>query len=97
VGSPAYMAPEQWERTATGPPSDWYAVGVMLFEALTGSLPFAGSGEEVVLRKRTVSAPRASQLVAAVPPDLDDWTARLLRTDPSQRQPAAALREAFPE
>jgi serine/threonine protein kinase len=85
VGMPEYMAPEQWERSAASPASDFYAVGVMLFEALTGGLPFAGQGEEIVLRKRTVTPPRPSHLVGRLPRDLDDLAARLLRIDPGQR------------
>lgn len=87
VGTAAYMAPEQWDRASSGPASDWYAVGVMLFEALTGSLPFSGSAQAVFVRKRTVGAPRPSLLVgsAHVPAQLDDLCAALLGTDPAQR------------
>ena len=85
VGVPAYMAPEQWDRMATGPASDWYAVGSMLFEALTGAPPFTGGAQELVVRKRTVSAPRPSTLVGGIPVDLDELVADLLQTDPRQR------------
>lgn len=87
VGTAAYMAPEQWDRASSGPASDWYAVGVMLFEALTGSLPFSGSAQAMFVRKRTVGAPRPSLLVGAphVPPELDELCAALLGTDPAQR------------
>ncbi len=87
VGTAAYMAPEQWDRASSGPASDWYAVGVMLFEALTGSLPFSGSAQAMFVRKRTVGAPRPSLLVgnAHVPPALDDLCAALLGTNPAQR------------
>jgi serine/threonine protein kinase len=91
VGTPAYMAPEQWEHAARSPASDWYSVGVMLFEALTGTLPFAGSGEEMLLRKRTLNAPRPSLLVSRVPAVLDQLCAELLHTDPLQRPDGAAL------
>ncbi len=91
VGTPAYMAPEQWEHAALGPASDWYSVGVMLFEALTGSLPFAGSGEEMLLRKRSLDAPRPSSVVSPVPAVLDELSAHLLRTDPLRRPDGAAL------
>jgi serine/threonine protein kinase len=95
TGTPAYMAPEQWERAARRPANDWYAVGVMLFEALTGALPFAGTGEEVLVRKRSVNAPRASSVVARVPADLDELCAELLRTDPEQRPTSEQLLGRF--
>ncbi len=96
VGTPIYVAPEQWNRTATGPPSDWYSVGVVLFESLTGAPPFRGGAQEVIMRKRTVSAPRPSELVSPVPPDLDQVAEGLLRMDPEQRPTGKALREQFP-
>jgi eukaryotic-like serine/threonine-protein kinase len=91
VGTPAYMAPEQWEHAARSPASDWYSVGVMLFETLTGTLPFAGSGEEMLLRKRTLNAPRPSSVVNRVPAVLDELCTALLHTDPLQRPDDAEL------
>lgn len=87
VGTAAYMAPEQWDRASSGPASDWYALGVMLFEALTGSLPFSGSAQAMFVRKRTVGAPHPSLLVGRehVPAELDELCAALLGTDPAQR------------
>ena len=67
IGTPTYMAPEQGHRTSGTPASDWYAVGVMIFEALTGRAPFVGSYAEVLIRKSQDDAPRPSQLVAGVP------------------------------
>ncbi len=87
VGTAAHMAPEQWDRASAGPSSDWYSVGVMLFEALTGSLPFSGDAQAMFVRKRTVGAPRPSLLVGSehVPPELDELCVALLRTEPAQR------------
>jgi serine/threonine protein kinase len=87
VGTAAYMAPEQWNQAGASPASDWYAVGVMMFEALTGALPFFGSAHEVFVRKRTVSAPRPSSLIDAVPAVLDDLCTDLLSVAPEQRPP----------
>lgn len=96
VGAPIYVAPEQWNRRAADRASDWYSVGVVLFESLTGAPPFRGGAQEVILHKRTVSAPRPSELVSAVPPDLDQVAEALLRMDPEQRPTGKALREQFP-
>lgn len=85
VGTTSYMAPEQWETSNTSPAADWYAVGLLLFEALTGQLPFSGSAYEVLLRKRTVGAPGPGLYVREVPPDLDDLCQRLLRSTPDRR------------
>lgn len=82
-GTPLYMAPEQ-TAGLPGPPSDWYAVGVMLFHAVTGAYPIWGSPGELLL-KGEVEPPRASALAPAVPPDLDELIARLLRSEPSER------------
>ena len=95
-GTLTYMAPEQWERSAAGPPSDWYAMGVILFEALTGGPPFSGDSEAMFMTKRTVSAPRPSQVVTAIPDDLDDLVAELLQIDPAQRPRGAELVRRFP-
>src|SRR5207245_2342249 len=56
VGSPAYMAPEQIGNASVGPEADLYALGAMLYEMLSGSVPFTGSITEVVLKRITETA-----------------------------------------
>src|SRR3954470_18214233 len=86
VGTVAYMAPEQCagdvQLTAA---ADWYALGVILFQALTGRLPFEGVPTRVLFEKQTEAAPRPSLVVQHVPHDLDDLCAELLEREPADR------------
>ncbi len=84
AGTVAYMAPEQAIGAAVGPAADWYALGVMLYEALTGQIPFFGSAYEVLTTKRT-AAPPDPRDVANVPDDLAALTVALLDPDPKTR------------
>ena len=84
-GTPAYMSPEQ----ATGEPvstaSDWYSVGCMLYEALTGQLPFEGTVLEILKRKDEFEPAPPSDVVRGVPADLNDLCCALLRRKPEER------------
>jgi serine/threonine protein kinase len=85
AGTPAYMAPEQVNSAKVGPEADWYAVGVLLFEALTGNVPFTGAALDVMLRKQRVQPPPPSALADGVPGDLDALCSALMRIAPSAR------------
>src|SRR5262249_4839164 len=65
--------------------SDWYAVGVILFQVLTGRLPFEGTLAEVLARKQQVDGPSPSEIVSGIPSDLDHLVAALTRRDPIRR------------
>jgi hypothetical protein len=85
VGTPAYMSPEQVAGLPLTRASDWYNVGAMLYQALTGRLPFVGSVLDVMQRKQE-SEPRPPRDVSpGVPHDLDVLCEGLLRRDPSKR------------
>jgi serine/threonine protein kinase/tetratricopeptide (TPR) repeat protein len=93
IGTPAYMAPEQAASAHVGPAADLYSVGVVLYELLTGTLPFQGAPLKVIMEKQTRNAPPPASLVEGVPADLDALCTKLLRFDPSLRPSAAdALR-----
>jgi serine/threonine protein kinase len=85
AGTPAYMAPEQFTGLPAEEAADWYAVGVMLFQALTRRLPFTGTTSELIARKRQFDAPDPSELVTGIPEDLEALCRDLLRRDPRLR------------
>jgi hypothetical protein len=84
AGTVAYMAPEQ-AQGAGGRPADWYSVGVMLYQALTGVLPFDGPPPRIIARKLSEPAPPPGALVANLPADLERLCADLLTRDPDRR------------
>jgi predicted Ser/Thr protein kinase len=85
AGTPHYMSPEQCGDEVIAEPSDWYAFGTILYEALAGSLPFQGSVLQVLRAKREVTPVPPSQIRAGVPPDLEKMCMALLRREPDKR------------
>ena len=78
LGTPAYMSPEQMAGGPLTDASDWYSVGVMLYKALTGFLPFTGSAFETLLAKQARRARPLSSWVRGVPLWLSSLTWDLL-------------------
>ncbi len=93
AGTPAYMAPEQAVGLQLSPASDWYATGVMLYESLTGRLPFQGPGLVPLFDKQTREPPPPRSLVAGIPEDLDALCEALLRRSPTSRPRASEIVE----
>ncbi len=85
VGTAAYMAPEQATGVPVGPAADWYGVGVVLYEALTGRLPFTGTAFEMLLSKQSSEPTPPRLLFADVPFDLSALCVGLLKPDPQLR------------
>jgi hypothetical protein len=91
IGTPAYMAPEQARGETPCPGSDWYAVGVALYEALTGTRPFAGTASELLRARQLAEPPPPRRHAADVPADLDALCSELLRRDPEARPLGPAI------
>jgi serine/threonine-protein kinase len=87
VGTPYYMAPEQCEgNVEIDHRADVYALGVLIFEMLTGKVPFGGTGfGEVMLKHMSMPAPAARSVVPELDPALDSILYRALAKDPAQR------------
>ncbi len=85
LGTAAYVAPERVRGADACPASDFYALGVMLFEALTGRLPFAGNAWQLLTAKLEYAAPDAGSWAPDAPNDLIGLAARLLSRDPAAR------------
>jgi eukaryotic-like serine/threonine-protein kinase len=85
LGTIAYMSPEQAAASPLAPSSDWYSVGVMLYEALTGRLPFAGGAAKILRDKQELDPPDPRDAAADVPEELSRLCMGLLRRDPAER------------
>ncbi len=88
-GKPGYMSPEQANGEQLDGRSDLFAVGVMLWEILTGLRLFDGTTQETIAQVLFKPIPRPSSLRQSVPPDLDAITMRLLERDKPGRYPNA--------
>jgi predicted ATPase len=91
VGTPAYMAPEQVRGAPAGPAADIYALGIVLYELVTGTLPFTdGTNLEIAVRRLEADAPSPRTIV----PELDErWETvihRCLEREPRHRFARAA-------
>lgn len=92
-GTPAFMAPEQCTGSAASPATDWYGVGVMLYDILTGQLPYTGPLETILAEKQKSLPPEPRQIEPSIPEELNDLCMSLLQIDPANRPSAAEVLE----
>lgn len=85
-GSPHYFSPEQAAGAAPSPASDVYALGVILYEMLTGHLPFEASDATELARMHRIETPiPPRRLNPAIPPALEEITLKVLSKEPAAR------------
>lgn len=85
LGTPAYMSPEQGAGLPLSETTDWYSVGVMLFEAITGKRPFIGDVTSLITNKQQFNAPSPSTYVVGIPADLEIFCQGLLKRMANER------------
>jgi serine/threonine-protein kinase len=101
VGTPAYLSPEQVNGDALDGRSDLYSLACLLFECLTGSLPFSGTAMAMMAQRVMGEAPSVQTLRSDIPDGVAGVVQRALTNDPSGRfqtgsELAAALRDPGP-
>ena len=96
AGTPAYAAPEQFTEQTLTEATDWYQVGVMLFECLTGRLPFRGRFRQLMEQKQQNPAPLSLLEDRGLDPELVSSCSRMLERDPAVRPSGSELATLFP-
>jgi tRNA A-37 threonylcarbamoyl transferase component Bud32 len=95
VGSAHYFSPEQAQGSTLTPASDLYSLGIVIYQLVTGSLPFdASSPVSIAVAHVTAPAPTEASLARAMTPGLAAIVARLLAKDPQARFESAAELDA---
>ncbi len=91
IGTPRYMSPEQCDGAELTPGSDVYSLGVILYEMLTGTVPFNGSTPLAIAMKHASEAPRhPREFVSSIPPALEQFVLHTLEKRPEDRPANAA-------
>ncbi|MFG3578741.1 protein kinase domain-containing protein [Micromonospora chersina] len=95
LGTPAYLAPERLEQGAVRPATDVYALGLLLYRALAGRLPWRASTTTQMLAAHRYREPAALPDLAEVPAEIGDLCRRCLAKDPGDRPPATEAAAAL--
>jgi eukaryotic-like serine/threonine-protein kinase len=91
IGTPRYMSPEQCDGAELTPAADVYSLGVILYEMLTGAVPFSGSTPLAIAMKHTAEVPRGPrEIVSSIPPALEQLVLHTLEKRPEDRPANAA-------
>ena len=95
VGTAQYLSPEQARGEPVDPRSDLYSLGIVMYELLTGSVPFTGdSPVEIAMKHLSATAPPPSEVREGVPRELDLVVMRALAKDPDDRYASAEEMDA---
>jgi len=91
IGTPRYMSPEQCDAAELTPAADVYSLGVILYEMLTGMVPFSGSTPLAIAMKHASEPPRSPrEIVSSIPEDLQKVVLHALEKRPEDRPVNAA-------
>jgi serine/threonine protein kinase len=91
IGTPRYMSPEQCDGAELTPAADVYSLGCILYEMLTGTVPFSGSTPLAIAMKHTSESPRnLREFVSSIPPALEKVVLHTLEKSPPDRPANAA-------
>src|SRR6187549_3335656 len=89
MGSPYYMAPEQWADEEPDVRADIYSLGVILFQMLAGDVPFKGSSIPAIMKKHiSDAAPMFLELGITMPPEIEAAVLHTLQKDKNSRTPS---------
>jgi serine/threonine-protein kinase len=95
MGTPDYMAPEQVKGKRGDARTDIYSLGAMLYEMVTGALPFEAENPFMVMNARVTGDPKAPRKVnPAVPPEVEELILHAMERDPRHRFQTAAEMKA---
>lgn len=89
LGTPEYMAPEQLLGLPVDHRVDLYALGVTLYECLTGDVPFSGTYPQILIKVQTLDPAPLRSLRSDTPPELAEVIERAISRDPEDRFPSA--------